>query len=228
MQKRLGFPIFFAVLIGGVIASFFGAFAYLLITGESFDPDVPGGPEVAGGYAQFGAWIVLAVAFSYALGSGPARDYGLGLRIKDLPWLAAGAGIQVVAVVLILPIQRLLDFQDQQQVVSDLADISGGAKLLFAVLVVVITPVAEEILFRGILLRRLLQIQTKLAAIILSAFIFASVHFLFDFGAALATIPIFAVGFLSAQRAVKTESLSQAILIHAGFNGIAGIALLFA
>jgi membrane protease YdiL (CAAX protease family) len=71
-------------------------------------------------------------------------------------WLAAGAGLSLVAVALLAPIAGLADLDESAQEVSRTVEQAGGVGLvLLLVTVALVSPVVEELLFRGVLLRAL-------------------------------------------------------------------------
>lgn len=78
-----------------------------------------------------------------------------------------------------------------------------------------LAPIAEEILFRGILLKGLLEKLTPFAAIIISALLFAAIHFSSqDF------ISLFVAAFGYAFLTIKAQSILPAILAHLINNGV--------
>lgn len=103
-----------------------------------------------------------------------------------------------------------------------------GANLLFAFMsLVVLPPIAEEILFRGYLYRRLKLYAPKLSAIVTSL-LFATAHLELGSGSApnwSAAIDTFILSFVLIYVTNKTKSLYPAILLHAIKNSIAFISL---
>jgi membrane protease YdiL (CAAX protease family) len=161
-------------------------------------------------------------------GRGSLRaDFGLTLRLRDAPWLAAGVGLQLLLGVLLYPIAEIYDRDESQTVVELLEDASGPGLVLFGLAVVILAPLSEELLFRGALLRSLLRRTTPAWAIFGSALLFALVHPLGDPEvASLIVVPaILALGVISGYLAVRTGDLSRSIMLHAGFNllTVAGI-----
>jgi membrane protease YdiL (CAAX protease family) len=90
--------------------------------------------------------------------------------------------------------------------------------------VVIVAPLVEELLFRGLLLRSLARRTSTVAAVVISAAAFAAVHLL-DPSAAPALAPLLLVGLVAAIRTVRTGDLSQAILLHGGFNLLSAVVL---
>lgn len=89
-------------------------------------------------------------------------------------------------------------------------------------LLVVVAPVTEEMLFRGLILRGFLGNYSKRSAILLSALLFAMLHTNpWQF------IPTFVAGVLLAWLLVETGSLIPCLFAHAVANGTAWLAGLF-
>jgi membrane protease YdiL (CAAX protease family) len=89
--------------------------------------------------------------------------------------------------------------------------ISGGFGM--ALVLVVVAPLTEELLFRGLILRGLLQRYGTVPAVMLSALLFALVHANpYQFASAI-TMGVFLAWLL-----VRTRSLWPCIIAHALFN----------
>jgi hypothetical protein len=168
----------------------------------------------------------LAVASRKGLGSLRA-DFGLRLAPRDGGWFAVGLGISALSGVLIAPIVDAGHLTDSSQDVVRLFQHSHGVdSVFFAVAVLVIAPVGEELLFRGALLRGLLRRTNPATAVWISALVFALVHVLLDPGAGFAVPALLLLGLVSGFRAVRTGNLSESILLHAGFNLLAVLQIL--
>jgi membrane protease YdiL (CAAX protease family) len=130
----------------------------------------------------------------------------------------AGIGVFLVATVMILPLVHLANAH--QQVVDDL-DNAGGAKLaVFAVVAVVIAPVCEELLFRGLLLQSLRRRMSPEWAVIVQALVFALAHpMLSPTVGDVAVVPaLYLLGAISGVIAARRGDLSASIMLHVGFN----------
>ena len=91
---------------------------------------------------------------------------------------------------------------------------------LIALVAGLIAPVCEELLFRGLLLRSLRRRVSPVAAVAISALVFALAHPMLDptFGT-LAVVPaLFALGAISGVAALRRGDLSMSIFLHIGFN----------
>ena len=170
--------------------------------------------------------ILLLRAFVVTRGRGSLRaDLGLTVRPSDWPWLAAGVALQGVALGMIALLESAAGSEPTQEVVRALEHSGTAAKVLGAVAVVVFAPVAEELLFRGLLLRGLLRRFGAVAAVLVGGFAFALVH-LVDPGAAPLLAPLALVGVVSGILAVRSGDLSRSVMLHAGFNLLSAVLLL--
>jgi membrane protease YdiL (CAAX protease family) len=163
---------------------------------------------------------------SWRKGRGSLRaDFGLLVRARDWAWLAAGVGLQIVSTLALLPIVELHGKEDAQEVVKQFEDARGFQVVLFSLVVVLVAPLAEELLFRGALLRALLRRTTPAWSIFGSALVFALVHPASSptIGSVMAVPALLALGVVSANLAVRTGNLSASILLHAGFNLLTAI-----
>lgn len=98
-------------------------------------------------------------------------------------------------------------------------DASGMIALI--VLAVVVAPVAEEVLFRGVLYTGLRDRWGRGAATVVSAVIFALFH-----GEPFVFVPIAFLGVLLALLAEKTRSVWPGVIAHSLFNATAVVVLL--
>lgn len=178
----------------------------------------PGGEALA----EVGLWlgfIGVPLVAARVKGSGEAgTDFGLRVRRRDL---LVGPVVGVVSwyVLTYLTALVLLRFVSQRQLdreVHRLTDPVHG--LGFVVLwlgVVVGAPFAEELFFRGLLLRSLQRRWGDKWAIGLSAVVFGLVH-----GEALQLAPLVALGVVLAVLALRTGRLGPGMLAHGAFNAV--------
>lgn len=160
------------------------------------------------------AWIVARLRGSGSL----TRDFGLRIAWRDGGWLLVGLGLQVAALVALIPIAELAGADDApQEAVQRLEDAGGAQLALLGFGVVVVAPVVEELVFRGLLLRSLLRRMSPGWAVAVSSGLFGLVH-LADPGAAVVVPGLVALGVVTGIEATRTGSLSRPILLHAGFN----------
>ncbi len=164
---------------------------------------------------------------------------GLGFEMvgRDLLWVAVGVGLALGLALISLPLSELLGIDDAaQSAVDEFGQVSSGLPLLAAVITLtVLTPITEEVLYRGVLQRALSRRFSVVPLVVVSALVFGAVH-LFDVAdgsaswlarATIVFVPITVVGaVLSWVTVANGWRLGRAIFIHAGFNLLAVVALL--
>jgi len=165
--------------------------------------------------------VILAVVYVSRLKGQKslATDFGLTIRLRDARALVVGATLEIVLTLALLPILQLDPDAQNQQLLNDLKDHRDAATVvLFFIGAVILAPLVEELLFRGVLLRALLRKVQPVTAVVASAVIFALVHYLGDPNT-LPFLPALAgLGAVLAIVALRTGDLSMSIFIHAGFN----------
>ena len=170
--------------------------------------------------SQVALWTGLVGAPIYATrrkGDGSvAADFGLRFRAIDpIIGLPAGVACQLVLLPLIyLPLSQFVDVERLGDPAKDLLDgVKGVGLVLLGFSLVVGAPLVEELFFRGLMLRSLVNRVGTTAGAACSAVLFGLTHFqmlqfpgLAAFGGVLA--------FLS----IKTDRLGPAVWTHVGFN----------
>ncbi len=197
-------------------------------------PPLPSlGSLLAGGILQNGL-LALAVAVCLRLaGSGwhtlaGAVGGGRGMRVRAVAaglrggvmllapaWLAAGAGAAML--------QRLAWPVEPQAALQWLAGGQLGAWRVLVLLLasLVLAPLAEEVVFRGILLPVLARHGTRpWRALLLSSLLFAALHL-----HAGSLLPLLAVGGACGLGFLATGHLLTPIVMHALFNAVSLLAL---
>jgi membrane protease YdiL (CAAX protease family) len=177
--------------------------------------------------------VQTAVAVGYLVvasrkGRGSLRaDFGFAVHPRDGLWFVAGFALSAAAGVALAPIIDAGHLSNSSQdVVRVFQHAHGVDRVLFALAVLAVAPIGEELLFRGALLRGLLRRTNPALAIGISGLAFALVHVALDPGAGFAVPALLALGLLSGYRAWRTGELSQSILLHAGFNLLAVLQIL--
>lgn len=159
-------------------------------------------------------------------GRGPVLDFGLIVRWRDLViGLPSGLGAHVAIAVLYIPLLMLLDNPDVSAVARDLTDRANdalGVVLLFVV-VGIMAPIAEEVFYRGLVLRALERRMNPAAALWISSLLFGAIHLqpLQFLGQAF-------LGLVAGWLTQRTGRLGPAIFAHLSFNMITAIALVLA
>jgi membrane protease YdiL (CAAX protease family) len=157
-------------------------------------------------------------------------DFGFRFEGPDILGLLYGAALQFAVVVAVqIPIAWLLHLENPPQ--QDVAAIAGEAssfltKILVFVVLVMVAPLTEELLFRGVLLSRLRRDFRPHAAVAISAAVFAGIH-LIDPNAAFAVPGLFVIGLVLGYQALHTGRIGLNVATHAGVNLVAAVAILF-
>jgi membrane protease YdiL (CAAX protease family) len=132
-----------------------------------------------------------------------------------------GAGMLVAASLVVAALMRLTGSeQAADQFLLDELTRGGASTVLAFIAAVVLAPIAEELLFRGLLFRALLQRYRVNVAAIVSAVVFAVVHIDVAVSQPLALVGLTLVGIVLAHVYQRTDSLLVPIAGHAAFNGI--------
>ena len=161
--------------------------------------------------------VVLAVVYVSRLKgqNSLAGDFGLLIRLRD----AKGASLEITLTVALYPILQLDPHAKNQQLLTDLKEHrDAGTVVLFVIGAVIFAPVVEELLFRGVLLRSLLRKVAPATAVLVSAVVFALVHYVGDPNTLPFLPALTGLGVVLALVALRTGDLSASIFIHAGFN----------
>ncbi|MCA9339085.1 CPBP family intramembrane metalloprotease [Candidatus Saccharibacteria bacterium] len=127
------------------------------------------------------------------------------------------AYLVVSAVVMLLIIQMIPGFQADQKQEIGFESLGSGLEYIFAFLaLVVMAPLAEELLFRGYLFGRLRSYTSFVPATIITSLLFALVHWQWNVG-----VDVFILSLALCYLREKTSSLWPAVFLHATKNGIA-------
>lgn len=191
--------------------------------------------SVAAGWLGFIGWPIVA---SYVKGQRSlARDFGLVFRPVDIGWGVLG-GFAVLAITVALNIFWYVVSGDSAP--DNSGFLPESPSLLVAVslflAVAVITPFAEELFFRGLLLRALEKRFNTTIAIVVSSVIFGSLHIAGVTSAASLSelalhgifigIVITGYGAVFALLDVYTGRLWPSIIAHMVINGIGVVSYL--
>ena len=161
-------------------------------------------------------------------------DLGFSIETRDTYYIGLGLILQLGLALLLLPLAEWLfpDGRPPQQVAEALADRDASLLLRVSLIgaAVVLAPVTEELVFRGVLLRAI-QHRGRLFAIVVSAAVFSAIHVpglgleRMLASAVVVLPPIFILGVLLAWITIRTERLGPAIFIHSGWNLLAALVL---
>jgi membrane protease YdiL (CAAX protease family) len=164
----------------------------------------------------------------------PISAIGLAIVPRDLLYIAAGLGLQVALAIVFLPLSELLfpDGRPQQEVADMIANADTMVlRVALVAAAVVLGPVTEELMYRGILLKAL-ERWGKVVALMVSSLVFAAAHLTgLDSddlwrSAAVFIPPLFILGLVLARLTQKTGRLGPAIFLHSGWNLLSAFVLL--
>lgn len=161
-------------------------------------------------------------------------DIGLTIEAGDFFYVGLGLVLQIAIALLFLPLSHLLFPEGRPP--QEVADIIANAdttflKVALVASAVVLAPVTEELIYRGVLLRAL-QSRGKNFAIVVSSVVFTAVHVTgLDSSqmlrsAAVSLPPLFLLSLVLAWLTLRTGRLGPAIFLHSGFNLLAAFVLL--
>jgi membrane protease YdiL (CAAX protease family) len=148
------------------------------VVGTSDGLDIPAWGvvlSVAAGWLGFIGWPVLA---SYLKGQRSlARDFGLVFKPVDIGWGLLG-GLAVLAITVALNIFWFIvsgdNAPDNSGFLPESPSVAVGVTMFVAV--AIITPFAEELFFRGLLLRALEKRFNPTIAVVVSSVVFGALH----------------------------------------------------
>lgn len=150
------------------------------------------------------------------------RTEALGLRPYAWRWLGIAVGVVIVSVILAAALEPLLHAGEEQGLSPDeWQPERANAFLLNSIVLVTLTPFAEELFFRGLGVR-VLGFLGSMGAIVGTALAFGLAHGIL---VALPSLVVFGVGLAWVR--IRAESIWPGVIAHAAYNGVA-LALLFA
>jgi len=161
-------------------------------------------------------------------GSGVVRDFRLRFSFNDVP-LSALAGVltQLLLVPLVsAPVLYLTNTDVEElgapaRTLGDKATSPGGIALFFLI-VVIGAPIAEELFFRGLVLRSIEKRFGTVWAVIGSSVAFGATHFQpLQFPALTVAGAVFAL------LVVRTDRLGAGIIAHMSFNAVTVVSLVW-
>ena len=224
MYRPWSYVDFVLVVLGGIAGAFVAAMLEPII--ESQDTLVM--ISIAGQFAGhlIAIWLLAR--------DRNRADLGFSVQGRDLLFLPAGALGQLVLAILFAPLaRRLLPNVDTAQEIGDVIASVQSTVVLTVIIVstVVLAPVVEELMFRGVLLKAMGDRSPK-AIMVVTALVFAAFHLVgldpdtFLRAAAVVFPQLVIVGAALAWVTLRNGRLGPAIMLHSGFNLVAAIAIL--
>jgi membrane protease YdiL (CAAX protease family) len=171
---------------------------------------------VAGRYA---AQLGLALFGVYAILQAPLSSIGLRLaRVAGLALgIAGGVATSFIVTLLVryLGLQSSYDLQYERYILSHATGLIAVALFLSFI---IFAPIVEEIVFRGILLQGLVNVTNGIVAVILSAAIFAGVHWA---GGVAQVTSAFILGLVLGWLYLRARSIVPSAVAHIIYNAVA-------
>jgi membrane protease YdiL (CAAX protease family) len=213
-----GFVALVAYFVGQLAAGLmFGV--GLAVTGA--DPE-----NVSLGLVGLGGQVLgLALAVAYLVGRRRLTWRLLGPVRPGWLQVALGLGVGVVGTIGAYTINAILvtlvgaEDPVEQEILQEVL-VGGRATILAILVAVVMAPLVEEVLFRGLLFQSMRRRVGLWPAALLSTAVFAVVHVEIIFSQPVALAGLFALGTFLAWAFHRTGSLVVPIIGHAVFNGI--------
>lgn len=205
-----------AWLLGQLVASVM----LLALHGEGSSTDAGIGVLAAVLASAWACWVGTMWWASQRAGSGDwAADFGFRFRPVDVVGLGIGALGNLVLIQLVyLPLEAIWPATFNEERLNEnardlVALVDGGSTVLLFVMVAIGAPLAEELLYRGLLQRSLAARFNEALVVVAVAAVFALVHF-----RPVEYVGLFAIGLVFGVAALRTGRLGLAIMIHVGFN----------
>lgn len=212
------------MLVGYVVANVAAAVAVGLWVGAFGDAGI-----AAVLFGSIGLWVGFVGAPWWASrveGTGDVRsDFALEVRWWDVPLgVVTGVGLQMLVLpVLYWAVQLVTGPLDVDGPAAELADRAGDPAgwLLFALVVGVGAPFAEELFFRGLLRESLGSRWGPTVGVVVSSALFAATHF-----QVVQFVGLFVAGLVWALLAQRSGRLGPAVVSHMAFN-LSTVAVLY-
>lgn len=219
-----------ASLIGLVVAHFVGFVDLVAIADAAETTDQLPRVILVAALTQYGAMYGGLKWLSARKGTGNFQeDYHLHVASSDWPFFLYGVGLLFASGILLTGLFSWLGVEAPTQEVVEAAESSNnlGELVVIVLVIAVLAPILEEMLFRGVLLDVLKSRVALNPAIWITGIAFGVVH-LTDPATLLLVPALAALGvILGYTRERSGGSLSRPILMHMGFNAVTAIALIF-
>lgn len=172
---------------------------------------------------HLGISIFVGLLVSYALLFMFTQEFAKHLATQILPnnryWLAISVALGIILALLVIALQQTFPPPENFQT-SVQSALSGGniSFVLIALSVVVIAPIGEEYLFRGILFDSFKRSYGFASALAFSTIIFTGFH-LFDYYRYwVAWLAVLVLSIILGQIRDKSRSIGCTILVHFSYN----------
>lgn len=188
---------------------------------ESIITDSPWISFVLSGISSLGLFAVLWVFLKSRKAS--FKDLGFKtIKASDIGWLALATIVYFVLLAIAISAATLVPGFDaeQQQDIGGFQSAAGWQLLLSFMGLVILPPLAEEMMFRGFMYRGLASRWPKVIAALTSSLLFALVHFQWNVG-----VDVFVLSLVLIALYEKTKNLWMCVALHAIKNMLAFLAI---
>ena len=156
----------------------------------------------------------------------PTRALGFVAEPRHGWWVLVGAASSIPLGILAAALRSMLGAEEDspQAIVEAVGEIRGTVTMAAVVMgVVILGPVAEELLYRGLTLQTALQNNLPpVIAVTISAGVFTVAHLadpsLYSASGAVTLVVLFVFGLFLGVLRVRTGNLGASIFAHSGFN----------
>lgn len=149
--------------------------------------------------------------------SGDFRIFGLPLVLAPILVLLSEGGAQVIVglngIISSSALESLIQIEQERQATVMPEHLGDASVILMGFVVLILTPVGEEMLYRGIMYTALADRFGNQKGLLLSSLLFALLH-----GSVLRFIPLFVMGLALALLSVRMKSIIPAIITHSFVN----------
>lgn len=219
----IGLPLW--VLLGFMLAQALAlaAIAGLQAAGVSFDGIDATIFNTVGGVIIYSLAIFLVLGVPWLVKKRPTTRVELGIQRlptwMDIVWVPAGliAYLILTAIITVLA-SSFLTFVDYKQVQeTGFTQLIGNTQYMLAFIsLVIVAPIAEEVLFRGYLFGKLRKYAPVWVSVLVTSILFGIVHGQWNVG-----LDVFALSIVLCLLRVVSGSLWPSIMLHMLKNGVA-------
>lgn len=159
--------------------------------------------------------IAYLIMFKYFLNPKPNIEEILSLKKSDykiLPYLIVIVfGLQLLNRPF-WDLEKIWNYLNYSEFENDFRTFDGFNQsfLYYLISTLIVSPICEELFFRKLLLKKLMEHNSKKIGIIISSLCFAIIHFEIPFN----LIPTFVFGIISSLIFIKTKKIRYSILLH--------------
>ncbi len=150
---------------------------------------------------------IVNIDFNRILGSLKSINFKLPLGLAIIKYLFAWGINSITLYSLSFIVPKYVESQLNYVYASTLVSWT-----FFAISALIYAPIMEELFFRGIIFQKIAIKQSFWRGLLISAILFAAIHFRYDI------ISLFVTGIITALLYFKTKQLATSIIYHFGYN----------